>query len=74
MPSVSFCALDELVFKPPIKHISRKNQWIFEVGLANHLILLAPKFLSADEAKKTWCGKYLIILKKNFYFIDSYGK
>jgi hypothetical protein len=42
--------------------------------LANHLILLAPKFLSADEAKKTWCGKYLIILKKTFYFIDSYGK
>jgi hypothetical protein len=44
----------------PIKHIYRKNQRIFGVGLANHLILLVPKFSDADEAKKTWCGKYLI--------------
>jgi hypothetical protein len=43
----------------PIKHIYRKNQRIFEVGLANHLILLIPKFLGAGEVKKTWCGKYL---------------
>ena len=43
----------------PIKHIYRKNQRIFRVGLANHLILLMPKFLFADDARKTWCGKYL---------------
>jgi len=47
-------------FKPPIKHIYRKNQRNFGVGLANHLILQIPKFLDADEAKKIWCGKYLI--------------
>jgi hypothetical protein len=43
----------------PIKHISRKNQCIFGVGLANHLILLIAKFSDTDEARKTWCGKYL---------------
>jgi len=47
----------------PIKHFYCKNQWIFEVGLVNPLILLIPKFLGAAEAKKTWCGKNLIILK-----------
>jgi hypothetical protein len=47
----------------PIKHFYCKNQWIFEVGLANPLILLIPIFLGADEAKKTWCGKSLINLK-----------
>jgi len=31
--------------------------------LANHLILLIPKFLDVDEAKKTWCGKCLILFK-----------
>jgi len=44
----------------PIKHIYCKKQCIFGVGLANHLILLIPKFPDADEAKKTWCGKYLM--------------
>jgi len=44
----------------PIKHIYRKNQRIFGVGLANHLILLTPKFADADEVKKIWCGKYFI--------------
>ena len=43
----------------PIKHIYRKNQRIFGVGLANHLILLMPKFITIDDARKTWCGKYL---------------
>jgi hypothetical protein len=58
----------------PIKHIYRKNQRIFGVGLANHLILLIPKFLGAADARKTWCGKYLFILNKAFYFMDLYDK
>jgi hypothetical protein len=47
-------------FKTPIKHIYRKNQCIFEAGFANQLILLIPKFSDANEARKTWCGKYLV--------------
>jgi hypothetical protein len=58
----------------PIKHISRKNQCIFGVGLANHLILLVAKFLDADEARKTWCGKYLIIDKNILDLYDNYAK
>ena len=46
--------------KAPIKHIYRKNQCIFEAGFANQLILLIPKFSDANEARKTWCGKYLV--------------
>ena len=56
----------------PIKHISRKNQCIFGVGLANHLILLVAKFLDADEARKTWCGKYLIKANKLLDLYDNY--
>ena len=52
-------ALPAGFYKTPIKHIYRKNQRIFGVRLANHLILLIPKFLDVDEAKKTWCGKTL---------------
>ncbi len=44
----------------PIKHIDRKNQRIFGIGLANHLILLMPKFEIACYARKAWCGKYLL--------------
>jgi len=44
-----------------------KNQHIFGVELANHLILLMPKFRIACLARKTWCGKYLVISKKYFY-------
>jgi len=43
----------------PIKHIYRKNQCILGVGLAKPMILLMPKILVVDEARKTWCGKYL---------------
>jgi YbgC/YbaW family acyl-CoA thioester hydrolase len=46
----------------PIKHMYCKNQRIFSIGLANHLILLMPKFIIARHARKTWCGKYLIKL------------
>lgn len=60
-------------FSTPIKHIYRKNQRIFGVGLANHLILLIPKFLDADEVKKLWCGKYLIQFKIILDFYDSYA-
>jgi len=31
--------------------------------LANPLILLIPNFWDADEAKKIWCGKYLLYHK-----------
>jgi hypothetical protein len=50
-------------FLAPIKHFYRKNQRIFGVGLANHLILLMPKFMIVDDARKIWCGKYVIQLK-----------
>jgi hypothetical protein len=42
--------------------------------LANHLILLVAKFLDADEARKTWCGKYLIIDKNILDLYDNYAK
>ncbi len=58
--------------KSPIKHIYRTNQRIFGGGLANQLILLIPKFLGADEARKTWCGKYRTQLKKSFYYMYLY--
>ncbi len=64
----------ESVIETPIKHIYSKNRRILGVGLAKHLILLIPKFLGADEARKIWCGKYLIILKKSFYFMHSRDK
>ena len=48
------------LFDTPIKHMYRKNQRIFGIGLANHLILLMPQFLIACHARKTWCGKFLI--------------
>jgi len=57
----------------PIKHIYHKNQRIFGVGLANHLILLIPKFADADEVKKIWCGKYLIFLKIMLDLYDNYA-
>jgi hypothetical protein len=60
--------------KTPIKHISRKNQCIFGIGLGNHLILLIAKFSDTDEARKTWCGKYLIIDKKILDLYDNYAK
>jgi hypothetical protein len=59
-------------FLTPIKHISCKNQCIFRVGLANHLILLIAKFSDADEARKTWCGKYLIKANKSTDLYDNY--
>ena len=40
--------------------------------MANHLILLMPELIIADDARKTWCGKYLIKLKNTYYFIDYY--
>ena len=46
-------------YTTPIKHMDCKNQRIFGIGLANHLILLMPKFVIACHARKTWCGKYL---------------
>jgi hypothetical protein len=58
----------------PIKHIYRKNQRIFGVGLANYLILLIPKFLGGAEARKIWCGKYLLLINKFYYFVDLYDK
>jgi hypothetical protein len=41
--------------------------------LANHLILLVPKFLNVDEAKKTWCGKNLFYIKKVLDLYDTYA-
>ena len=64
--------LSWLALLAPIKHISRKNQCIFGVGLANHLILLIAKFSDADEARKTWCGKYLIKANKLLDLYDNY--
>jgi hypothetical protein len=61
-------------YKTPIKHIYRKNQRIFGVGLANYLILLIPKFLGGAEARKIWCGKYLLLINKFYYFVDLYDK
>ena len=40
----------------------RKNQRIFGIGLAKHLILLVPKFIITCHARKTWCGNFLIKL------------
>jgi len=62
-----------LDFSSPIKHIYRKNQRIFGVVLANHLILLALKFRDADEAKKSWRGKYLVKFKLVLYSYDNYS-
>ena len=59
--------------KAPIKNIYCKNQRIFGVGLANHLILLIPKFSVADEARKIWCGKYLFYDKKMLDLFDNYA-
>ena len=50
----------KIIFLTPIKHMDCKNQRIFGIGLANHLILLMPKFKIACYARKTWCGKYLL--------------
>jgi hypothetical protein len=62
-----------LGFKTPIKHITRKNKCIFGVGLANYLILLVAKFSDVDEARKTWCGKYLIYANKVLDLYDNYA-
>jgi hypothetical protein len=43
------------------------------VGLANPLVLLVPKFPDADEARKTWCGKYLALFKIMLDFYDNYA-
>jgi site-specific recombinase XerD len=56
----------------PIKHISRKNQCILGGGLAKHLILLIAKFSNAAEARKIWCGKYLVYNKKVIDLYDNY--
>jgi hypothetical protein len=59
-------------FISPIKHISRKNQCILGGGLAKHLILLIAKFSNAAEARKIWCGKYLVYNKKVIDLYDNY--
>jgi hypothetical protein len=41
-------------------------------GLAKHLILLIAKFSNAAEARKIWCGKYLVYNKKVIDLYDNY--
>ena len=42
--------------------------------MANHLILLIPKLPDVDDARKTWCGKYLIDFKIKLDIYDNYAK
>jgi hypothetical protein len=65
-------AILDSLYKTPIKHISRKNQCILGGGLAKHLILLIAKFSNAAEARKIWCGKYLVYNKKVIDLYDNY--
>jgi hypothetical protein len=38
------------------------------------MILLIPIFSDTDEARKKWCGKYLIIDRKILILYDNYAK